>query len=51
MLPPHAVDTVLAAYSDDGRRLVAAAKEAELVERALRGHARRVPRSPAPGTA
>jgi hypothetical protein len=37
VLPPHAVDTVLAAYRDEGRRLVAAAKEAELVVRALRG--------------
>ena len=48
VLPPHAVDTVLAAYRDEGRRLVAAAKEAELVERALRGHARRVPPIPRP---
>jgi hypothetical protein len=36
-LPPHAVDTALAAYRDEGRRLAAAAKAAELVERALRG--------------
>jgi hypothetical protein len=36
-VPPHAVDAVLAAYKDEGRRLAAAAKGAELVERALRG--------------
>lgn len=36
-LPPHAVDAALAAYKDEGRRLAAAAKGAELVERALRG--------------
>ncbi len=36
-LPPHAVDSALAAYKDQGRRLAAAAKGAELVERALRG--------------
>lgn len=38
-VPPHAVDAALAAYRDEGRRLVAAAKAAELVERALRGEA------------
>ena len=38
-LPPHAVDAALAAYRDEGRRLAAAAKAAELVERALRGEA------------
>lgn len=36
-LPPHAVDAALLAYRDEGRRLVAVAKAAELVERALRG--------------
>jgi hypothetical protein len=36
-LPPHAVDIALAAYRDQGRRLAAGAKAAELVERALRG--------------
>ena len=36
-LPPHAVDIALTAYRDQGRRLAAAAKAAELVERALRG--------------
>lgn len=39
VLPPHAVDTALAAYRDEGRRLAAAARAAELVERALRGEA------------
>jgi hypothetical protein len=38
-VPPHAVDAALAAYRDEGRRLVAAARAAELVERALRGEA------------
>jgi hypothetical protein len=38
-LPPHAVDAALTAYRDEGRRLAAAAKAAELVERALRGEA------------
>jgi hypothetical protein len=36
-VPPHAVDAALAAYRDEGRRLAAAAKGAELIERALRG--------------
>jgi hypothetical protein len=35
-LPPHAIDAVLAAYKTEGRRLAAAVKAAELVERALR---------------
>jgi hypothetical protein len=38
-VPPHAVGAALAAYRDEGRRLVAAARGAELVERALRGAA------------
>jgi hypothetical protein len=38
-VPPHAVDAALAAYRDEGRRLVAAARAAELVESALRGDA------------
>ena len=42
-VPPHAVDAALAAYRDEGRRLVAAARAAELVERALRGVHRRTP--------
>jgi hypothetical protein len=36
-VPPHAVDAALTAYRDEGRRLAAAVKAAELVERALRG--------------
>jgi hypothetical protein len=36
-LPPHAIDTVLAAYSKEGARLAATAQAVDLVERALRG--------------
>ena len=36
-LPPASLAAVLAAYQAEGRRLVAAAKAAELVSRALRG--------------
>ena len=36
-LPPHAVDAVLAAYRDEGRRLAATARAAILIERAFRG--------------
>jgi hypothetical protein len=36
-LPPHAVDAVLAAYRAEGRRLAAAARAVELIERAMRG--------------
>jgi len=36
-LPPHAIDTVLAAYRKEGARLAATAEAADLVERALRG--------------
>lgn len=36
-VPPHAVDLALAAYRDEGRRLAAAVKGIEAVERALRG--------------
>jgi len=36
-LPPHAIDTVLAAYRKEGARLAATAEAVELVERALRG--------------
>jgi hypothetical protein len=36
-VPPHAIDAVLSAYRDEGRRLAAAVRAAELVERALRG--------------
>ena len=36
-LPPHAIDTVLAAYHKEGARLAATARAVGLVERALRG--------------
>jgi hypothetical protein len=36
-VPPHAVDAALTAYRDEGRRLAAAVKGIEAVERALRG--------------
>ena len=36
-LPPHAVDTVLAAYRKEGARLAATARAVDLVERALHG--------------
>jgi hypothetical protein len=37
VLPPHAIDTVLAAYRKEGARLAAIASAVDLVERALRG--------------
>jgi hypothetical protein len=37
VVPPHAVDAVFTAYRDEGRRLAAAVRSVELVERALRG--------------
>ena len=36
-LPPHAINTVLAAYRKEGARLAATARAVGLVERALRG--------------
>lgn len=36
-MPPDAVDSALGAYRDEGRRLAAAVKGIEAVERALRG--------------
>jgi len=36
-VPPHAVDSALGAYRDEGRRLAAAVKGIEAVEQALRG--------------
>jgi hypothetical protein len=36
-LPPHAIDSVLAAYRKEGARLAATARSVGLVERALRG--------------
>jgi hypothetical protein len=37
MLPPHAIDTVLAAYRKEGARLAETARAVDVVERALRG--------------
>jgi hypothetical protein len=37
VLPPHAIDTVLAVYRKEGARLAATARAVGLVERALRG--------------
>ena len=37
VLPPHAVDTVLAAYRKEGARLAETARAVDVVERALRG--------------
>ena len=37
VLPPHAIDTVLAAYRKEGARLAATAEAVDLLERALRG--------------
>jgi hypothetical protein len=37
VLPPHAIDAVLAAYSREGSRLAANATAAGLLEKALRG--------------
>src|SRR5215469_16632108 len=36
-LPPHAIDTILAAYHKEGARLAETARAVGLVERALRG--------------
>lgn len=36
-VPPHAVDAALTAYRDEGRRLAAAARAAELLRLALKG--------------
>ena len=56
-LPPHAIDTVLAAYRKEGARLAATARAVGLVERALRGEvftpkmspsARALPQAPQP---
>jgi hypothetical protein len=45
-LPPHAIDTVLAAYRKEGARLAATARAVGLVERALRGEVLTPKRSP-----
>ena len=59
-LPPHAIDTVLAAYRKEGARLAATARAVGLVERALRGEVvtpkmspttTAQPRTPEPATA
>jgi len=48
-LPPHAVDSVLAAYRKEGARLAATARAVGLVERALRGETF-TPKMPREGT-
>ena len=48
VLPPHAIDTVLAAYRKEGARLAATAQAVNLVERALRGEVFTPKMSPAP---
>jgi hypothetical protein len=48
-LPPHAIDTVLAAYRKEGARLAATAEAVDLVERALRGEVFTPKMSPPPG--
>ena len=47
-LPPHAIDTVLAAYRKEGARLAATARAVGLIERALRGEVFTPRMSPAP---
>jgi hypothetical protein len=47
-LPPHAVDSVLAAYRKEGARLAAVARAVGLVERALRGEVFTPPMSAEP---
>jgi hypothetical protein len=48
VLPPHAIDTVLAAYRKEGARLAATAQAVDLVERALHGEVFTPKMSPAP---
>ena len=48
VLPPHAIDTVLAAYRKEGARLAATAQAVDLVERALRGEVFTPKMSPPP---
>jgi hypothetical protein len=48
VLPPHAVDTVLAAYRKEGARLAETARAVDLVERALRGEVFTPKTSPPP---
>ena len=49
-LPPHAIDTVLAAYRKEGARLAAIARAVGLVERALRGEVLTPKMGPSPAT-
>ena len=51
VLPPHAVDTVLAAYRTEGARLAETARAVDLVERALRGEVFTPKMSPPPAAA
>jgi hypothetical protein len=51
VLPPHAVDTVLAAYRKEGARLAETARAVDLVERALRGEVFTPKMSPPPAAA
>jgi len=48
VVPPHAIDTVLAAYRKEGARLAATAEAVDLVERALRGEVFTPKMSPPP---
>ncbi len=48
VLPPHAIDTVLAAYRKEGARLAETARAVDLVERALRGEVFTPKMSPSP---
>ena len=51
VLPPHAVDTVLAAYRKEGARLAETARAVDLVGRALRGEVFTPKMSPPPTAA
>jgi hypothetical protein len=51
VLPPQAVDTVLAAYRKEGARLAETARAVDLVERALRGEVFTPQMSPPPTAA
>lgn len=47
-VPPHAMDSALGAYRDEGRRLAAVVKGIEAVERAVRGEPFQSPRRSEP---
>src|ERR1700746_810626 len=51
VLPPHAVDTVLAAYRTEGARLAETARAVDVVERARRGEVFTPKMSPPPAAA